>query len=106
MPIYPSTTTDGCAFLIADSGARAVIAEDAVQVAKLAPLAARHPGLHVVAIEGRAADAIPGADGGQQMPTLAGLRQAGVAWNAANPGELDRRAGEVAPGDCFTIIYT
>jgi long-chain acyl-CoA synthetase len=106
VPIYPSTTADGCAFLIADSGASAVIAEDAVQVAKLAALAARHSGLHVIAIEGPAADAIPGVDGGHRMTTLAGLRQAGAAWNAANPGEIDRRSGEVTPDDCFTIIYT
>jgi long-chain acyl-CoA synthetase len=105
VPIYPSTTAAQCSFVIADSGASVVFAENAEQTAKLASLLAQHPGLRIVVIEGPAA-ANPGAQGGQVVRSLAGLRQAGKAWNAANPGELDRRADAVSSGDCFTIIYT
>jgi long-chain acyl-CoA synthetase len=105
VPIYPSTTAAQCAFVIADSGASVVFAENAEQAAKLASLPGQHPGLRIVVIEELAA-ANPGAEGGQVVRSLAGLRQAGKAWNAANPGELDRRADAVSSGDCFTIIYT
>jgi long-chain acyl-CoA synthetase len=105
VPIYPSTTAAQCSFVIADSGASVVIAENAEQTAKLASPPAQHPGLRIVVIEEPAA-ANPGAEGGKVAPSLAGLRQAGKAWNAANPGELDRRADAVSSGDCFTIIYT
>jgi long-chain acyl-CoA synthetase len=105
VPIYPSTTAAQCSFVIADSGASVVFAENAEQTAKLASLPAQHPGLRIVVIEGPAAANL-GAEGGQVVRSLAGLRQAGKAWNAANPGELDRRADAVSSGDCFTIIYT
>jgi long-chain acyl-CoA synthetase len=102
VPIYPSTTASQCEFLIADSGARVAFAEDAEQVAKLGPCAARRPAFRVVDFD----DATSDAAGSGKTLSLAGLRKAGVAWNAANPGELDRRASAVAPNDCFTIIYT
>ncbi|HEX7499259.1 MAG TPA: long-chain fatty acid--CoA ligase [Polyangia bacterium] len=105
VPIYPSTTAAQCAFVIADSGASVVFAENAEQTAKLASPPAQHPGLRIVVIDEPAA-ANPGAEGGKVARSLAGLRQAGKAWTAANPGELDRRADAVSSGDCFTIIYT
>jgi long-chain acyl-CoA synthetase len=98
VPIYPSSTAAQCAFLLADSGAKVVLAENAEQVAKLTAFVTEQPSLQVVAIDEPAAERGP--------LTLAGLRQAGAAWNSAHPGEVDRRAAAVTAGDCFTIIYT
>ena len=106
VPIYPSSTSEQCAFLLGDSGARAVIAEDGQQLAKLTGVPPRLQNLHLLRVESEA-QAAGHADGkGDRAHSLAELRQAGVAWMVANPGELDRRADAVKPQDCFTIIYT
>jgi long-chain acyl-CoA synthetase len=105
VPIYPSSTAEQCAFILGDSGARAVIAEDDRQVAKLFALWAT---LRVIRVENVAtsqhADASDGGLGEAQ--SLAELRQAGTAWLAAHAGELENRAAAVKPSDTFTIIYT
>ena len=48
VPIYPSSTPEQCAFIIKDSGARTVIAEDAAQLDKLVPLLAQIPNLRLI----------------------------------------------------------
>ena len=70
VPIYPSSTPEQCAFIIEDSSAGTVIAEDSQQIAKLGSLRDKH--LRIIRVE----DAQPptGSEG-------AGL----VAWGA---GEL------------------
>ena len=101
VPIYPSSTPEQCAFILGDSGSRAVIAEDDQQIAKLTSMRAS---LHAVRVE-----AAPRADGSEDSHgarSLAELRRAGVAWMSAHAGELDNRAGAVKPSDSFTIIYT
>jgi long-chain acyl-CoA synthetase len=103
VPVYPSNTSEQCSFVITDSGASAVIAESAVQVAKLAPLVARHPELHIVCIDDPPDVELKSA--GTAL-SLASLRRAGAAWLETNPGEIDRRAASVHPEDIFTIIYT
>ncbi len=103
VPIYPSSTADQCAFILTDSGAKAVFAEDDVQARKLATRSL--PGLTVVAIDAGSAVAANGSDK-PAATALAELRASGSAWNAAHPGELERRATAVLPEDTFTIIYT
>ena len=106
VPVYPSNTSEQCAFVIADSGASAVIAEDAVQVAKLAPLVTKHPDLRIVCVDDNPQAGDPKSAGANATRTLAALRAAGAAWLEMNPGEIDRRAASVHPKDIFTIIYT
>ncbi len=106
VPVYPSSTSEQCAFVITDSGASAVIAENAVQVAKLAPLVAKNPELWVVRVDDDLQAGDPKSAGASATLTLATLRAAGVTWLETNPGEIDRRAGSVHPEDVFTIIYT
>jgi long-chain acyl-CoA synthetase len=93
VPIYPSSTAEQCAFILGDSGSRAVIAEDDQQIAKLTTL---RGSLHLFCVD----------DGSHGARSLADLRQAGAAWIAAHEGELENRANAVKPGDTFTIIYT
>jgi long-chain acyl-CoA synthetase len=96
VPIYPTNAPEECEWVLVDSGARAVICEDAAQAAKIVAVRARLPQLeHVIVIdpEGAPADAVP----------LADLRARG---KHAERGELDRRIAAVEPRDPFTIIYT
>jgi len=96
VPIYPTNSPEECEWVLADSGARAVICEDAAQVAKIAEVRARLPQLeHVIVIDadGAPADAV----------ALADLRARGAHGDRA---ELDRRIEAVRHDDPFTIIYT
>ncbi len=82
VPIYPTSSREECAWVLADSGAAAVIAETPAQVAML-----RELGLaKVVALDG-----------------LESLRARGRFSDAER---LAARAGAVAPEDPYTIIYT
>ena len=103
VPIYPSSTAEQCAFILGDSGACAVIAEDDSQVAKLATLPARPQPLPILRVQ-ESPNVHPDVRAGTR--SLSELRQAGVAWIDTHPGELEKRADAVQPGDCFTIIYT
>lgn len=100
VPVYPSNTPEQCAFVIADSGASAVIVEDARQAGKVFSLVAKHPGLRIIRVE----DETPAGTGAAL--SLAALRKEGASWIESNPGEIERRAGNVRPEDVFTIIYT
>jgi len=96
VPIYPTNSPEECEWVLADSGARVVICEDAAQVAKIAEIRARLPTLeHVIVIDadGAPADAI----------ALADLRARGAHGDRS---ELDRSIAAVAHDDPFTIIYT
>ncbi|HZV73133.1 MAG TPA: long-chain fatty acid--CoA ligase [Conexibacter sp.] len=98
VPIYPTNSPEECEWVLADSGARAVICEDAGQVAKIAEVRARLPQLeHVIVIDADEADGT-----GSAIP-LADLRARGRDGDRA---ELNRRIATVEPEDPFTIIYT
>lgn len=96
VPIYPTNSPEECEWVLLDSGARAVICEDAAQVAKIAQVRARLPRLeHVIVIdaEGAPADAI----------ALDDLRASGRDGDRA---EIERRIAAVDPDDPYTFIYT
>ncbi len=94
VPIYPSSPPEECEWVISDSGAVAVICENAAQLAKVGQIRDRLPRLrHVVAIDpvdGRAA-------------TLEDVRTQGRSGESA---EVTRRIAEVRPDDPALIIYT
>jgi long-chain acyl-CoA synthetase len=120
VPIYPSSTPEQCAFIIKDSGARTVIAEDAAQLHKLVPLLAQIPSLRLIYLDsepalGRAEVQSPRLEdvflavrsaGGAVPLSLAVVRRAGQAWLAGRAAELDRRVAEIGPDHVFTIVYT
>jgi long-chain acyl-CoA synthetase len=98
--VYPTTEAEDASYILRDSGAAVVIAEDASQVAKLA--GADLPDLtRVVLIDGEAA-------GGATPPqlTLAGLEAAGRRALADDPQLVDRIAATVQPDHLATLIYT
>jgi long-chain acyl-CoA synthetase len=96
VPIYPTNSPEECEWVVGNSGACAVICEDADQVAKIVAVRERLPDLrHIIVIDpsGDVADAIP----------LDTLRERG---RAGDPAVLQARTDAVGPDDPFTFIYT
>jgi long-chain acyl-CoA synthetase len=93
VPVYPTNSPRECAWVLGNSGAKAVVCEDDGQVAKVEQVREELPDLGVVvAIEGAAGDL-----------SLEALRERGRARDRA---ELEERQSRVAPADVYTIIYT
>jgi long-chain acyl-CoA synthetase len=88
--VYPTTEPDEAVFIVRDSGARVVIAENAGQAAKVAEA---HPD-HVIVIDGSGAT------------TLADLEAQGADLLAGDPGLVDRIVDAIGPDDLATFIYT
>jgi long-chain acyl-CoA synthetase len=93
VPVYPTNSPRECAWVLGDSGARAVVCEDAAQAEKIAAVRDELPQLeHVIAIEGDSADL-----------SLSELRERG---EGSDRDELSRRQAGVGRDDPYTIIYT
>ena len=93
VPVYPTNSARECEWVLGNSGAKAVVCENAAQVAKVEQVRGALPQLgYVIAIDGEAGDL-----------TLDGLRERGRVRDRA---ELAERQSRVAPGDAYTIIYT
>ena len=96
VPIYQTNSPGECEWVISDSGARAIVCEDAAQLAKVLEIRDRVPRLeHLIVMD-------PAGDTAQAIP-LEELRARGRERPAA---ELAERAAAVKPQDTFTIIYT
>jgi long-chain acyl-CoA synthetase len=94
VPIYPSSSPEECAWVIGNSGAVAVIFENAAQLAKIEQHRHRLPELrHVVVIDPAAAAA-------------ASLEQLRARGRDGDRSELERRTADVRPDDPALIIYT
>ncbi len=88
VPIYPTNSPEECAWVAGNSEARAIVCEDAEQVAKITEVRDQLPHLeHVIDIS---------AD-------LEDLRERG---RARDPQEVTARAAAVKPEDPYTFIYT
>jgi long-chain acyl-CoA synthetase len=88
VPIYQSNTPEQCQYIVDDSGARVVIAENAAQAAKV-------KNVKIVTM-----DAADGAT------TLATLRESGRKWLGDHAGALERTWEAIEPTQMFTIVYT
>ncbi len=97
--IYPTTLSSDVAFIVADSGSKVVIAEDATQVEKLRAHRSELPDVsHVVLIDGEG--------DGDWVITLSELEERGQARLASEPGVVDERIDQLTPDHLSTIIYT
>jgi long-chain acyl-CoA synthetase len=97
--VYPSTTTDECSYILADSGCKVVFAEDDTQVSKLLARRSEMPELaHVVSFTG--------AGDGELVISLDELERRGRAHLQAHPKVLDEIAASIGPEHLATIIYT
>ncbi|HXA53837.1 MAG TPA: AMP-binding protein, partial [Solirubrobacteraceae bacterium] len=132
VPIYPTNSPEECLWVISDSGARAIVCENAEQLSKVAAVRSRlpklrevivvdpPPGAHAPAGEGAPVSESAGASGHTVSPQptpLADLRARGAALIArgahdngvdgdGGADELDRRRATLAPDDPYTFIYT
>jgi long-chain acyl-CoA synthetase len=96
VPIYPTNSPEECEWVAGNSGSRAVVCEDASQVAKIVAVRDRLPELeHIIVI-------VPGGDTADAV-TLDVLRERG---RSRDPGELEARANAVTRDDPYTFIYT
>jgi len=97
--VYPTTSADDVAFILADSGSRIVFAEDDTQIAKLRSRRDHLPDLiRVVTFDG-----LPD---GEWVLDLRDLLALG-AWHLVDdPGAVDRAVAAIGPEHLATLIYT
>ena len=98
--VYPNTEPEDTTFIIADSGSRVLIAENAAQADKIS--GADLPALtHVVLIDGTAdPEATP------PRLTLADLEVQGALALEREPDLIDKVVARIAPEHLATLIYT
>ena len=95
--VYPSTAAEDVSYILADSGAVVVIAEDAEQARKLT--GADLPDVVAVVL-------IDGDGDGDKLISWAQLAERGRALLAAQPGIVDERIDAIGPESLATLIYT
>jgi long-chain acyl-CoA synthetase len=92
VPVYPTNSPKECAWVLGNSGSRAVFCENQAQRAKIDQVRDELPDLKTtIGIE----------DGGGEV-TLVQLRERG----GSDRSELESRQGTVTREDAYTIIYT
>lgn len=98
--IYPSSTPDECEFIINDSAAVFVFAENGDQVVKLLEVKSQMPQVkNVIVFDGKG-----GHDG--WVMTLAELEEAGKEYDAENANKFDAAIGAIKKDMLATLIYT
>ena len=98
--IYPSSTTPDCLFILKDSGARVLFAENREQADGAAARRADAPGLlAIVTFDG------DGSEDGFVL-SLPALMEKGRAWDAASPGRYEEIVEAVRTDALATLIYT
>ncbi len=103
--VYPSTNAEESAFILADSGSKVLIAEDATQLAKALECREQLPELkHVIVM-----DVATGADGAgadDWVISLAELERRGAAYLETHPESVKERVAGITPEQLATLIYT
>jgi long-chain acyl-CoA synthetase len=98
--VYPVSTEEDTSFILTDSKAAIVFAEDAAQARRIASRSDALPRLrHLVLFD--ASGGLPG-----DTLSLLDLAALGRAWDAAHPGGFDAAALAAGPSDLATLIYT
>jgi long-chain acyl-CoA synthetase len=110
--VYPSSTAEECAFILADSETHYVFAEDAKQVAKLRAHRKEMPKLaKVILIDGQPKmepDGLRPAGGNEEdwVMSLAQLEQKGAEVLAKDPRAVADRVAAIEGKHLATLIYT
>lgn len=97
--VYPSNTAEECAYILSDSDAVMVFAEDDDQIAKLRAQRDNLPKVAKVVT-------FDGTPDGDWVISLAELEDRGRRAHDASPAEFDRVVDGVKPEDLATLIYT
>ncbi|MEV7283924.1 AMP-dependent synthetase/ligase [Streptomyces sp. NPDC093252] len=100
--VYPQTNAGESAYILADSGSRVLIAENAEQLAKAVEKRAELPELtHVVVMDAEGVDT-----GDDRVLTLADLEARGAARLEKDPDLVTKRVGAITRDQLATLIYT
>ena len=98
--IYPTTIAEDVSFIISDSGAKVVFAENEAQLEKLRGIRAETPAvLRVIVFDGA-------SDSDEWTLTLDEVRQLGREYLLGDPGAIDARIDGIQHDQLATIIYT
>jgi len=98
--IYPTTMAQDVSFIVSDSAAKVVFAENAEQLEKLRGIRAATPAvLRVIVFDGV-------ADTDDWTLTLDEVRQLGREYLLGDPGAVDARIDGIQHDQLATIIYT
>ncbi|MFI1524584.1 AMP-dependent synthetase/ligase [Kitasatospora cineracea] len=103
--VYPSTNADETAFILANSGSRALFAENEGQLRKAAEQKAALPELEWVVLFDAPAGGAPQADG-LTVLTLAELEDRGAAHLAEHPDAVQKAVDSLDKEQLATLIYT
>ncbi len=133
VPIYQTNSPEECHWVVSDSEARAIVCENAEQLAKIAAVRERLPQLRTVIVmddpasgsssngAGASSSASEGGStsaggNGAEAPQIEaiplaevrerGRRRAELDGSGDGSAELERRRGAIRPGDPYTFIYT
>lgn len=102
--VYPSTNAEETAFILADSGSRVLIAENAAQLDKARQRRAELPDLaHVVVIDPE--DALDDSGDGWVL-SLTELEKRGDAYLAQHPAAVTDAVAALTKDQLATLIYT
>ncbi|RKE19044.1 long-chain fatty acid--CoA ligase [Streptomyces sp. TLI_171] len=107
--VYPSTNADETAFILANSGSRALFAENETQLRKAVEQKAQLPALEVVVLfdaAGEAALAEAAQADGLTVLTLAELEQRGAEHLAEHPDAVEKAIDSLDKEQLATLIYT
>jgi long-chain acyl-CoA synthetase len=97
--IYPSTGDDDFGYIMADSGARFLFAEDQAQADKALHQRDQLPELVRIIL-------IDGEGDGDVVMSWADLRELGVGALAGEPGMIEAAVAGIRPDSLATVIYT
>jgi long-chain acyl-CoA synthetase len=97
--LYPSTGADDFGYIVADSGARLLVAEDQVQADKALHQRDQLPELTRIIL-------IDGEGDGDFVLSWAQLKERGLEALAKDPALIEGRVAGVTPQSLSTIIYT
>jgi long-chain acyl-CoA synthetase len=100
--VYPSSTAEECAYILADSETRLAFIEDDKQLAKLAAHRAEMPRLEKLIL----IDGAPGAAHKDWVMTLAELEAAGAAHLAKHATAIEDVLAGIKGEHLATLIYT
>lgn len=101
--VYPTDSASQLEYLCADSGSSVLFVEDDEQLDKALQVRGRLPALKrivVVDMEGLTGFEDP------QVTSLVDFEAAGARYDAANPGEFERRVESRGPEDLAILVYT
>ena len=97
VPIYQTSSPEECAYIVADSGARALVCDDGKQLAGIRGSGTAMPELeHAIVIDGTHEDAIP----------LDEITDRGRRLLGERPDVVAEARNEVSESDVLTFIYT